>query len=37
MPESPHSWSILVFVTLFNCAVSFMFFSRFRARVAFWV
>lgn len=37
MPESPHSWSILVLVTLFNCAVSFMFFSRFRARVAFWV
>jgi ABC-type polysaccharide/polyol phosphate export permease len=37
VPESPHSWSILVFVTLFNCAVSFMFFSRFRARVAFWV
>jgi ABC-type polysaccharide/polyol phosphate export permease len=37
VPESPHSWSILLLVTLCNCAVSFMFFSRFRARVAFWV
>jgi ABC-type polysaccharide/polyol phosphate export permease len=37
LPHSPHSWSILLLVTLVNCAVSFMFFSRFRARVAFWV
>jgi len=36
-PTSPHSWWILVLVTLCNCAVSFMFFSRFRARIAFWV
>jgi lipopolysaccharide transport system permease protein len=35
--HSPHSWSVLLLVTFVNCAVSFMFFSRFRARVAFWV
>ncbi|MBV8121005.1 MAG: ABC transporter permease [Alphaproteobacteria bacterium] len=37
MPTSPHSWSILAIVTLCNCALSFMFFTRFRARIAFWV
>jgi homopolymeric O-antigen transport system permease protein len=36
-PTSPHSWAILVTVTAFNCAVSFLFFSRFRSRIAFWV
>jgi ABC-2 type transport system permease protein/lipopolysaccharide transport system permease protein len=37
MPTSPHSWSILVIVTIVNCALSFALFSRFRARIAFWV
>ncbi len=37
MPTAPHSWAILIIVTLVNCAVSFMFFSRFRSRIAFWV
>jgi ABC-type polysaccharide/polyol phosphate export permease len=37
MPTSPHSWSILVIVTIVNCALSFVLFSRFRARIAFWV
>ena len=36
-PTSPHSWAILVTVTGLNCAVSFLFFSRFRSRIAFWV
>jgi ABC-type polysaccharide/polyol phosphate export permease len=34
---SPHSWTILMVVTIFNCIVSFLFFARFRARIAFWV
>jgi ABC-2 type transport system permease protein/lipopolysaccharide transport system permease protein len=33
----PHSWAILIIVTAVNCAVSFLFFSRFRSRIAFWV
>jgi ABC-type polysaccharide/polyol phosphate export permease len=37
MPTSPYSWSILAIVTLFNCALSFVFFARFRSRIAFWV
>jgi ABC-2 type transport system permease protein/lipopolysaccharide transport system permease protein len=37
MPTSPHSWAILAIVTVFNCIASFMFFSRFRSRIAFWV
>jgi ABC-type polysaccharide/polyol phosphate export permease len=37
LPISPHSWSILVIVTLCNCALSFVFFARFRSRIAFWV
>jgi ABC-type polysaccharide/polyol phosphate export permease len=36
-PTEPHSWTILVMVTAVNCAVSFLFFSRFRSRIAFWV
>ena len=36
-PTEPHSWTILVLVTAANCAVSFLFFSRFRSRIAFWV
>jgi ABC-type polysaccharide/polyol phosphate export permease len=36
-PTEPHSWTILVMVTAANCAVSFLFFSRFRSRIAFWV
>jgi ABC-type polysaccharide/polyol phosphate export permease len=37
MPTSPHSWLILAIVTLCNCALSFVFFARFRSRIAFWV
>lgn len=36
-PTEPHSWAILVMITAANCAVSFLFFSRFRSRIAFWV
>ena len=36
-PTSPHSWEILIFVTAFNSVLSFLFFSRFRSRIAFWV
>ena len=36
-PTSPHSWAILSTVTVINCGVSFLFFSRFRSRIAFWV
>jgi ABC-2 type transport system permease protein/lipopolysaccharide transport system permease protein len=37
MPTASHSWAILMIVTVLNCVVSFLFFSRFRARIAFWV
>jgi homopolymeric O-antigen transport system permease protein len=36
-PTSPNSWLIMVIVTAVNCVLSFMFFSRFRSRIAFWV
>ena len=36
-PTEPYSWTILVMVTAVNCAVGFLFFSRFRSRIAFWV
>ena len=36
-PTEPYSWTILIMVTAVNCAVSFLFFSRFRSRIAFWV
>jgi ABC-type polysaccharide/polyol phosphate export permease len=36
-PTSPHSWAILSAVTVLSCVVSFLFFSRFRSRIAFWV
>jgi len=34
---SPHSWTILLGTTVVNCTVSFLFFARFRSRIAFWV
>lgn len=34
---SAHSWSILIVSTIANCTVSFLFFTRFRSRIAFWV
>ncbi|HUC10112.1 MAG TPA: ABC transporter permease [Stellaceae bacterium] len=37
IPTSPHSWTIMAIVTGINCVAAFMFFSRFRARIAFWV
>lgn len=36
-PIAPHSWSILVLVTVVGCAVTFALFARFRSRIAFWV
>jgi ABC-type polysaccharide/polyol phosphate export permease len=36
-PTAPHSWPILAVVTVFLGALSFAFFARFRARIAFWV
>jgi homopolymeric O-antigen transport system permease protein len=36
-PHEPHSWSILLAITVLGCAVSFAFFARFRTRIAFWV
>jgi len=37
LPTAPHSWQILVLATGLLGAVSFVFFARFRARIAFWV
>lgn len=36
-PTSPHSWAILILVTIMTCLVSLLFFARFRSRIAFWV
>jgi ABC-2 type transport system permease protein/lipopolysaccharide transport system permease protein len=36
-PVSPHSWSILLVTTVVDVVVSFLFFARFRSRIAFWV
>lgn len=36
-PTSPHSWTILIVVTVLTCVASFLFFARFRSRIAFWV
>ncbi len=36
-PHEPHSWSILLAITVLGCATSFAFFARFRTRIAFWV
>jgi ABC-2 type transport system permease protein/lipopolysaccharide transport system permease protein len=36
-PVEPYSWTLLFVVTLVNCTVSFLFFARFRSRIAFWV
>jgi ABC-type polysaccharide/polyol phosphate export permease len=36
-PHEPHSWLILVLVTVLGCVASFAFFARFRTRIAFWV
>jgi ABC-2 type transport system permease protein/lipopolysaccharide transport system permease protein len=36
-PTAPHSWLILVLISALLGGVSFAFFARFRARIAFWV
>lgn len=36
-PHEPHSWLILIAVSVLGCAASFAFFARFRTRIAFWV
>jgi ABC-type polysaccharide/polyol phosphate export permease len=36
-PTAPHSWQILVGVSIVVGALAFAFFARFRARIAFWV
>lgn len=33
----PYSWPILIMVTVFGCAGTFAFFTRFRSRIAYWV
>lgn len=36
-PTGAHSWQLLLIVTMLNCVVSFLFFARFRSRIAYWV
>ncbi|MGA8759806.1 MAG: hypothetical protein WB611_26515 [Stellaceae bacterium] len=36
-PYEPHSWSMLLAVTVLGCIGAFAFFARFRTRIAFWV
>jgi ABC-2 type transport system permease protein/lipopolysaccharide transport system permease protein len=36
-PTGPHSWTILLTITVVNWVVGFLFFARFRARIAYWV
>jgi ABC-type polysaccharide/polyol phosphate export permease len=36
-PTAPHSWQLLAAVSVVLGAVGFLFFARFRARIAFWV
>jgi ABC-type polysaccharide/polyol phosphate export permease len=36
-PMAPHSWTILLLVTVVGCAGTFAVFARFRDRIAFWV
>jgi homopolymeric O-antigen transport system permease protein len=37
MKNAPHSWTLLVVMTVLGCAGTFAFFARFRHRLAFWV
>jgi ABC-type polysaccharide/polyol phosphate export permease len=36
-PTGAYSWPLLSIMTVINCLVSFLFFARFRSRIAFWV
>jgi len=36
-PTAPHSWTALLLVTVVNITISFLFFTRFRSRIAYWV
>jgi ABC-2 type transport system permease protein/lipopolysaccharide transport system permease protein len=36
-PIGAHSWTILLGATVFNCVTGFLFFARFRTRIAYWV
>lgn len=36
-PTAPHSWTILMIVSISGCVAAFAFFARFRSRIAFWV
>jgi ABC-2 type transport system permease protein/lipopolysaccharide transport system permease protein len=35
-PTEPHSWLILAIVTVLGCGGTFVFFARFRTRIAYW-
>ena len=37
MKNAPHSWTLLVVMTVLGCAGTFAFLARFRHRLAFWV
>lgn len=36
-PTAPYSWAMLAAMTVINCAIGFVFFARFRTRIAYWV
>jgi ABC-type polysaccharide/polyol phosphate export permease len=33
---SPYSWPVLLTTTVLGCAISFLFFARWRARISYW-
>jgi ABC-type polysaccharide/polyol phosphate export permease len=37
MPWAPHSWTVLLLVTLIGCSGTFLIFARLRYRIPFWV
>ena len=37
MANAPYSWTILIVMTVVGCIGTFVFFARFRHRLAFWV
>ncbi|HTW52974.1 MAG TPA: ABC transporter permease [Stellaceae bacterium] len=36
-PTAPYSWAMLLFTTVLSSGISFLFFVRFRGRIAYWV
>lgn len=37
VPTAPHSWAVLLALTVVGCVGTFAIFARFRSRIAFWV